>query len=566
MCMRRLIIYILSWVLFLSVIPPVGAQSEIAEGQEHIRRFQETIWIHRDGTITVKEHIDYDFGNDERHGIYRDIPTIRTNKDGKKYRMDFQIDQVINEQGEAYTFDVSGKDTLHIKIGDPDKTITGKHTYVITYTVRGALTYFSDHDELYWNTTGNAWNIPITAVSQTIYLPPQLDASTIRALCYSGYEGSTEQNCTTAVEGHQVVVNTTQTLQSNQGLTSVVRFEKGIVSIVEATEVRDFYTTVWGKFVIALGIIALVFWYILLPLWLPIKWWIHGRDPKHPEGPVRAWFDPPETKSGRALTPAETGTLVDEHAATREISAVVVSLAQRGYLKIVEKDKSDYEFIKTKNIGEQDNLMHFERTFLTELFSGKDVVRLKEAKLSDEVEKVQKALYEELVKEGYFPENPDKMRKRYAILAGLGAVTFNFFLLISASVFGRLMPRKTMLGVEATNKAKSLRNFLTSQERQLAFQAKNQMMFEKLLPFAIAFGVEKIWADRFKDIALTPPEWYVSHHHGVFNSQSFTRGLSSSMSSFKSAATPVSSSTGHSSGFSGGSSGGGGGGGGGGSW
>jgi len=144
----------------------------------------------------------------------------------------------------------------------------------------------------------------------------------------------------------------------------------------------------------------------------------------------------------------------------------------------------------------------------------------------------------------------------------------NFPLALIAFTFGRAMPRKTIFGVESANISKSLKNFLTSQERQLEFQAKNQTMFEKLLPYAVAFGVERIWAQRFKDFQLKQPDWYSSYDSTRgFNSIIFASSLSSSMSSFRSAATPVSSTTGHSSGFGGGGfSGGGGGGGGGGSW
>src|SRR5690606_4162418 len=107
------------------------------------------------------------------------------------------------------------------------------------------------------------------------------------------------------------------------------------------------------------------------------------------------------------------------------------------------------------------------------------------------------------------------------------------------------------------------RNFLKSQERQLEFQAKNQLMFEKLLPYAIAFGVEKVWAERFKDLNLKQPEWYVSSTHTGFNTAAFTSNLNSSLSSFNSAANPPASSSGFSSGSGGGGSSGGGGGGGG---
>jgi len=50
-------------------------------------------------------------------------------------------------------------------------TVTGVHSYVISYRVGGALTYFSDHDELYWNVTGNEWDVPINYVNSEITLP-----------------------------------------------------------------------------------------------------------------------------------------------------------------------------------------------------------------------------------------------------------------------------------------------------------------------------------------------------------------------------------------------------------
>jgi len=92
------------------------------------------------------------------------------------------------------------------------------------------------------------------------------------------------------------------------------------------------------------------------------------------------------------------------------------------------------------------------------------------------------------------------------------------------------------------------------------------MMFEKLLPYAIAFGVEKVWAKRFQDLNIGQPDWYQGASPGILNSYVFVNSLNSSMKSFKMATTPTRSSSGFSSGFGGGFSGGGGGGGGGGSW
>jgi len=91
-------------------------------------------------------------------------------------------------------------------------------------------------------------------------------------------------------------------------------------------------------------------------------------------------------------------------------------------------------------------------------------------------------------------------------------------------------------------------------------------MFEKLLPFAVAFGVERIWAKRFESLHIAPPSWYRSYSTTRFNSMMLVNSLNSSFRTVATSATPTRSSTGHSSGFSGGFSGGGGGGGGGGSW
>ena len=41
-------------------------------------------------------------------------------------------------------------------------------------------------------------------------------------------------------------------------------------------------------------------------------------------------------------------------------------------------------------------------------------------------------------------------------------------------------------------------------------------MFEKFLPYAMAFGVEEKWANAFEDIYREPPQWYVGGT-GPFN-------------------------------------------------
>ncbi|QQS44683.1 DUF2207 domain-containing protein [Candidatus Roizmanbacteria bacterium] len=544
---------------------------EMQYSGEYISSYTSTIQVQKDGQISVNEEILYDFGTDERHGIFRKIPTDKTNEEGKVYRMDIEDISVDDENGTAYPFETLREgDMLVLKIGDPDKTITGRHTYVIRYTVAGALTYFTESDELYWEAIGSDSNVPIAQATAVVKLPEEISEEQIQYTCFVGSAASTATDrCTVAVSGYQLMYSS-EHLVPYEGLTVVARFPMGVVSVLEPKEVVSFWDTLIGKITLFGIIVAALLWYIVYPLWLPIKWWMHGRDPKHQGiGETSAWFSAPKLPNGRELTPAEAGAIVDEKIQLQEFTALAVQLAQKGYLKIVEKKKNDFELHKTKDFVGDKSLLKYEKLFLTEVFSDGSELRLKDkdTDLAKTVSSVEKEMYKQLIADKIFPKDPDNIRKYYAIITGLATFTFNILLVISAGIFGRIMPRKTLEGVHAANIAKSLKNFLTSQERQLEFQADRQMMFEKLLPYAISFGVEKIWAERFKDLTLSQPAWYQGQTTGAFTAQSFSNSLHSSFaSSMRAATTSTTSSSGFSSGFSGGSVGGGGGGGSVGSW
>lgn len=564
--MKKIIIILL---LFLSLVITVRA--------EEIKSFDSEININKDGTINVKETINYDFGDIERHGIFRNIPFVKTNQDGKRYRLDFSDFVVTDENNYGYRFSKSTTgDNIQLKIGDPDRTISGVHTYAISYIVSGALTYFSDHDELYWNITGNQWDVPIMESTTTVLLPKELLESEVKAACYTGIYKNTESSCNYYYDRDKYVVNSTRELNPNEGLTVVIGFPIDLVAHLEPKEIVNFWDTLFGRLVAwLLGFLALI-WYVFLPFFIVYRWWTKGRDPSASSGQVQAWFDPPKSTDGkRFLTPGEVGTLGDETVDLKDLSATIVDLARRGYIKISEKKKNDYylEYLDGPHttasvvLAKKRNLLEFEKLLLDKFFELKKEIRLKDEQLYEEVEEIKKSLYEQTVTDGLFPKNPQSVRTKYYVLAGIALFTGNFSLAITAFIFGRVMPRKTVDGVNAFNVSKSLKNFLSSQERQLTFQADKQMMFEKLLPYAIAFGVEKIWAKRFQDLGIRQPDWYKGYNTGTFNSYLFMNSLNSSMKSFRASATPTKSSSGFSSGFSGGGfSGGGGGGGGGGSW
>lgn len=535
---------------------------------EEIREFHQDMTINADGTVSVTEKIGYDFRNLSRHGIYRTIPETKTNADGKKFILTLTDFSVTDEKGSAYHFSTSrthGERTL--KIGDADVTITGKKQYDILYSVGGALTYFSDHDELYWNVTGNGWEVPISAVKSQITLPARVNKDDLRLACFTGNAGSTAADCTVTFDPNSKTVQfqSTRSLDAYEGFTIVVGFPKGIVAVLEPKEYVPFWGSLWGKVIFVIIVIFVIFWYILLPLSLPYKWWKYGRDPKPAIGVASAWFEAPKTKSGRLLTPGETGTLVDERVDNADIVATIIDLARRGYLKILEPKKGDIHLEKTI-APPKNNLTPFEQLLYKGIFSTTDSVNIKTGSLIKPITDTKEALYTAVVSEGFFLKNPQSTRTKYTMLGILGLVTGNFPLVLSSFIFGIHIPAKTSYGAQLAAVARSLKNFITSQDRQFKFQAEKQLLFEKMLPFAIAFGVEKLWIARFASMHLKNPDWYSGYSSGRFNAIAFVSTLNSTTSSVARAATPTSSSSGFSSGFSGGSSGGGGGGGGGGSW
>jgi hypothetical protein len=128
--------------------------SSSAQTSERITRYDSDLTIEADGGLLVREAINYDFGSTPRHGIIREIP-VRVDYPPKENTDRYPIDvlSVTASDGASAQYEVSEDgDNLSIRIGDPDSTITGAHTYEITYRVP-APTTFADHDEL-WNVIG----------------------------------------------------------------------------------------------------------------------------------------------------------------------------------------------------------------------------------------------------------------------------------------------------------------------------------------------------------------------------------------------------------------------------
>jgi hypothetical protein len=547
-----------------------------------ITNFESAITVQKEGAVKVQETVVVDFGNQSKHGIYRDIPFVTRNADNTERYVQYDVQSVmLDGSASEYTTTYAGSQ-YEIKIGDPDVTVTGRHAYQITYLATGVLQGFEGYDELNWNVTGNVWPVVIEHVAATVTLP---ESGVTQASCYVGAVGSTVQ-CFQEAHDARVQFNQDTALQPGEGITVAVGYTKGMVPLLTVPERPGSFNDLKHK--LSLPTMAGTFLCILcLGLYFVIRQYrLVGRD-EMGRGILANPVVAPEYEAPSKLRPGQIGLLIDERADTLDVSATIVDLAVRGYLTITELPKkwilgsSDYELVRTKKA--EDGLLQYEKMLMHGLFSEKETVTVSELKNTfyKDLETVKGLLYTNLTEEGYFAENPDKVRQKYTMIGiGIvfiaGVIGFIGFTLFSSMLIGaalalalvgivlvisaRSMPKRTPQGVEAYKKAQGYKMFLSATEkyRQPFFEKEN--FFMDVLPYAIVFGVTEKLAKAFSSMGITPPAptWYsgVSPFNPILFSSNMTQ-LSQAMNSAM-ASTPGSGSGGG--GFSGGGFGGGGGG------
>jgi uncharacterized membrane protein len=574
---HSLFIYVIIGIATLSSISVAHAQTQ----GEHIKHFDVELSINADATVHVQEKIEYDFGDEERHGIFRKIPVKYKTSLGNQ-AIDLKHITIVDESGNKYTFEKSrsGK-YMEIKIGDADKYVSGVKTYIVSYDAARALGYFDTFDEFYWNATGNEWNVPIDAASVQMTLPQSVASSDLRISCYQGNLGSTETCVHTAkTTDNKTVVsfNPSRSFGPFEGITVAVGFPKGLV--YQPTMFDKVLYLIKDNWILALPILVFVYMFQL--------WYRKGRDPQGRRTIV------PEYDSPDNLLPLEVSGLLHQGVKNSDISAEIISLAERGFLKIsrIEVKKAlvfqntDYELEKLKQVD--DSLPEFDKKLMDALFTNVVGDKTKVSELKNRFYKdlpdIKKAAMNSLLTKKYYPADPQKVMIKYGALAIFCFLAFwllgitglldaiTVITLITSGIiiifFARIMPKVTSEGAIAREKIRGLKMYITvAEEDRIKFHnapQKNPELFEKLLPFAMVLGVEQAWAKQFESIYLTAPSWYNDPSGAHFNTVMFTHNLSSFSETTSSA---VASAPGGSSGSGGGGfSGGGGGGGGGGSW
>lgn len=565
-----------SWLLALAVwTAPLGAQRTLA-----IRRFDAVIQVRRDATIEVTETIVAAFQG-SWNGLYRTIPIKYRTSQGFNWTLGLDLEGATDAAGRPLRVEAS-RERHYIKYkiwvpGAEDAT----RTVVLRYRAANGLRFFEDHDELYWNVTGDEWDVPLEAATARIELPA--GTAGLRAIAFNGAYGSTAQDASVEIRGRTVALAMPHPLGFHEGLTAVVGWNKGVVTEPTAVERAGGLLRSNWPLAIPLPVLLLAF----------AVWRRRGRDPRR--RPIAVQYEPPP-----GLTPGEAGTLLDNSADMRDVTATLVDLAVRGYLRIEERDDRKLFGL----IGSRDYVLHrleppagaaalapHEQRVLDGIFSGHgasvELSRL-ENEFYTQLPGIRTSIFERLLARGCYRARPDKVRSRWmggaafagVLIAGLGVRTADWFLLtpvpfVVAGVlvtlilvgFGAIMPARTRIGARTLEQVLGFEEFLRrveSEHYKRVILGKPEL-FDRYLPYAMAFGVEKKWARAFEGIYTEPPTWYVGSSGGPahFSASHFSHSLAT-MSARASSTLSSSPRSSGGSGFSGGSSGGGGGGGGGG--
>jgi uncharacterized membrane protein YgcG len=550
-----------------------------------ITKFHSDIVIRPDSSFIVTETIDVKFER-PRHGIYREIPYQYRDEFGENMVTPIRVLSVKNDAGKDWKYKAEKRGSvLNIRIGQPDRFVDGNQTYVITYRVENAILFFSDHDELYWNVTGNHWKVPIREASADLSLAVKEKSSHIMAACHTGRSRSRESDCEYQTQDRGVKFLAKRGLGVGEGLTVAFGWGKGLVFPPSSWKRFLWRMNLDENWVFLLSVLSLIL--------MTLHWRSKGRDPKVREA-ITVQYGPPKF-DGQPLSPAEVGTLVDERMDPRDVTSGIVGLAVKGYLGIEETKheglifhKTDYYLKKTKEADS--TLGSFETELMRNLFPGPlPGVLVSELKnrFYTNLPVLKKLLYGELVRKKYFLTNPENVRNTYIVLGVLlmvfgcfillilspdnavKSIVAAFFMSIPVFALAKFMPAKTKAGALAYMDILGFQEFMNRAEKDQLERMGDKELFSKCLPYAIALDVVEHWAKAFKGIYQEPPNWYTSPGgFQTFVPYTFSHSINAVTSDLTSAvfSAPRGSDGGGSFGGGGGSSGGGSGGGGGGSW
>lgn len=349
--------------LLLLLLLSLLASSSLFAQQERILSFHSDISVEDDTSLLVTETISVHVANIKiNHGIFRDFPTSYKDRLGNSYNVSFHVLSVtLDSRPEPFTLERQFNG-VRVRIGDPKYFVqAGDHTYTISYTTNRQLGFFADHDELFWNVTGLGWDFPIDKASASVHLPSRIPPADVKLSGYTGPAGSFAHDLTTSSDGSSYSFSTLEPLPPHQGLTILLSWPKDYIAPPTFAQSAEFFfrdnAALWP---LVIGSLVLLLYYL-------VAWSAVGRDPS--PGVIMPLYSPPSD-----LSPAAMRYLVRMGYDNKTLTAAVVSMAARGFLRIAESPDGVYSLNLTGK--EMRILSPDEQALASVLFSGRTSLAL----------------------------------------------------------------------------------------------------------------------------------------------------------------------------------------------
>ena len=555
---------VLALILVWQVAAAVRAPDALAARSVEWAQFDVGIKLLSDGKLSVTETQVIDFEEGPFTAGSRNIPlgkvdgisnVLVSEIVGSQKLPYLEVDSFDREPG---TYSVATTSSEMLINWGFSPTTDASRTFEITYLVEGAVRNYPNEDppnqQIWWTAISSELTetAPVLESTTSITLTQPVDPAQVVV-------GTENLNIEPTTTDNQTWTWYATDLENGDDLTVRIQFPPLVNVATPSWQARDDEqraqdeqneqrSAVYNLAFLALGVLgAIVGGTALYGLW-----YTKGRDPQ--VGPVASFLAHPPGD----LPPGAVGVLLDETADQRDVVATMVDLGNRGIIKLDESRSdgvlglgasSDYEITL---VQAPDALRPFEKTLLVSLF-GSDLEAGEKVKMSDvggrfqgSSETIKNQLYAEVVDRKFFDDEPHDVRKRYqsigigalVLAIVLGCVGISFFsttaplvwlpvivlaiLAVILIVISSRMPRKTHLGAEEAAKYRAFRTYLADIDKYENIDAKNDI-FQKYLPYAIAFGLEEDYTRKFAQAGSPTPSWFDPdptgelgrHHHGT---------------------------------------------------
>ncbi len=516
----------------------------LAHAQRPITNFQSDIRINEDGSALVLE--SYEFATPAGSFDRRIVTETPDTFGNRSYLIDIAV--VDDDRGKDLRYHARyASDELIIHVPS-----TGPRLQIV-YKVRNAVRFGNQNDEFLW--IANEPGSPSETAGFKVVLPDAA-AGQIRVQTFLRDGGRNARTALWSYNGGVVATSSGSSVES----ISPGPLLPGIGAVI--------HVSVPSGILEQPGVFTRLEWFLRANpiVFLPICvfaimytiWYIKRRK-SDPGMSIAPLYDPPE-----GLTPAEVGTLVDDTLDPRDVTATLIDLAVRGYVKLERTTpehgalgkREDY-FVRLLKPKEQwFDLKPHETTMMFHTFYGGQWTQLSSLRLRfpDIVPYMRTSVFTSLKRAGMYRVTPDNVVVQHQSILGIvylafwilpqipwASIPFSISLTSTSTILsliasvvivfllGRKSSPKTMRGMRAYVGIRGFEEFIKTVEAD-RLKRMQPGLFEKYLPYAMALGIEHRWTKAFEGIAVPTPEW-IELADDLFDTVAFGHRLESVLAS-----------------------------------